>query len=112
MSHAAETAEVNRRSRAGYPSRPAAIIGAIVILLVYQGYSLSIVGVASPWIAKSFDLDQSALAGLFAWMSVAALGALFLARLADRIGRRRIILTSLVLTPMLSVGAAASPKAL
>lgn len=112
MSNAAETPEGNRHSHIRNPPRPAAIIGAIGILLIYQGYSLSIVGVASPWIAKSFDLDQPALARLFAWMSVSAFGALFLARLADRIGRRRIILASLVFTPILSVGAAVSPRAL
>ena len=67
------------------------IIAAIVILLIYQGYSLSVVGVASPWIAKSFGLDQAKLAELFAWMSLSAFGALILARLADRVGRRRII---------------------
>jgi MFS family permease len=81
------------------------IIAAIVILLIYQGYSLSIVGVASPWIAKSFALNQAQLAELFAWMSLSAFGALILARLADRIGRRRIILTSLVLAPLCAVGA-------
>jgi MFS family permease len=81
------------------------IIAAIVILLIYQGYSLSIVGVASPWIAKSFALDQAKLAELFAWMSLSAFGALILARLADRVGRRRIILSSLVLAPLCAVGA-------
>ena len=82
------------------------IIAAIVILLVYQGYSLSLVGIASPWIAKSFALDQARLAQLFAWMSVSAFGALILARLADRVGRRRIILASLVLSPLCAAGAA------
>ena len=83
-----------------------AIIAAIVILLVYQGYSLSIVGVASPWIAKSFALSQAQLAELFAWMSLSAFGTLTLARLADRIGRRKIILSSLVLAPFCAAGAA------
>jgi MFS family permease len=82
------------------------IIAAIVILLVYQGYSLSIVGVASPWIAKSFALNQAKLAELFAWMSLSAFGTLILARLADRVGRRRIILSSLVFAPLFAVGAA------
>lgn len=87
-------------------SRAVTIIAAIVILLIYQGYSLSIVGVASPWIAKSFALNQAELAELFAWMSLSAFGALILARLADRVGRRRIILSSLVLAPLCAVGAA------
>ena len=87
------------------------IVAAIVLLLVYQGYTLSIAGVAAPWIAKSFSLDQASLARLFAWMSVSAFGSLLLARLADRVGRRRIILTSLVLCPILAGGAASSSNA-
>ncbi len=86
------------------------IIAAIFILLVYQGYTLSIVGVASPWIAKSFSLSQVELAQLFAWMSLSAFGALILARLADRVGRRLIILLSLSLAPMFAAGAALAPN--
>jgi MFS family permease len=92
-------------------SRHRVIIGAIVILLVYQGYSLSIAGVAAPWIAKSFALDEAALARLFAWISVSAIGALILARMADRVGRRRIILFSLLSTPLCACGAALAPNA-
>ncbi len=91
------------------PAASSAIIAATVILLVYQGYTLSIAGVASPWIAKSFALTQPELARLFAWMSVSAFGSLMLARLADRVGRRRIIVASLFLTPLCSAGAALSP---
>jgi MFS family permease len=102
----------SKKTGAQSSSGPATIVAAIVILLVYQGYSLSIVGVASPWIAKSFGLDQPGLARLFAWMSMSAFAALILARLADRIGRRSIILASLVLAPLLSVGAALATRAL
>jgi MFS transporter, AAHS family, 3-hydroxyphenylpropionic acid transporter len=89
--------------------RSQAIIRAIVILLVYQGYSLSIAGVAAPWIAKSFALNEAALARLFALMSVSAVGALIMSRLADRVGRRRIILFSLLVTPLCAGGAAIAP---
>ncbi|HKM99192.1 MAG TPA: MFS transporter [Candidatus Binataceae bacterium] len=82
------------------------IISAIAILLIYQGYTLSIAGVASPWISQSFNLDQAGLARLFAWMSVSAFGSLALARWADRVGRRRIILLGLFLAPLLSAGSA------
>jgi MFS transporter, AAHS family, 3-hydroxyphenylpropionic acid transporter len=102
---AAETA-VARIRDAHRRTGPTTIIAAIVALLIYQGYSLSIVGVASPWIAKSFALDQSRLAELFAWMSLSALGTLVLARLADRVGRRRIILASLLFAPLCALGAA------
>jgi MFS family permease len=106
---ALESGSAHRDSRAR--SGPIALIGAIVILLLYQGYTLSIVGVASPWIAKSFALDERKLAKLFAWMAVSAFGSLLLARLADRIGRRRVILGSLLLAPMFTAGAALAPNA-
>ncbi|MGC2305687.1 MAG: hypothetical protein WA447_20380, partial [Candidatus Binatus sp.] len=82
--------------------RSSTTVGAIVILLLYQGYTLSIVGIASPWIAKSFALDEGKLAKLFAWMAISAFGSLILARLADRVGRRLVILTALTLAPLFS----------
>lgn len=87
------------------------IIIAIVLLQIYQGYALSIAGVASPWISASFKMDQASLARLFAWMSTSAIGSLVLARMADRVGRRTIILTSLILVPVFSAGAALAPQA-
>ena len=97
-------------SRSSGP-RASTTVGAIVILLLYQGYTLSIVGIASPWIAKSFALDEGKLAKLFAWMAISAFGSLALARLADRVGRRLVILTALTLAPLFSAGAAMAPTA-
>jgi MFS family permease len=93
------------------PAAPIAIIGSIVILLIYQGYCLSIVGVASPWIAQSFALDPPALARMFAWMSFSAIGTFLLSRLSDRVGRRRIILMSLLLAPVFALGAGLAARA-
>jgi MFS family permease len=84
-------------------------ISAIVILLIYQGYTLSIPGIAAPWISKTFSLSQAELAKLFAWMSLSAFGSLALARWADRVGRRRIILLGQVLSPLLSLVSAIAP---
>src|SRR5690349_3682561 len=98
-------------SQHGPLSKGRTVITAVVLLQIYQGYTLSIPGVVSPWIAASFGLDQSNLARLFAWMSTSAAGSLVLARMADRVGRRKIILTSLFLVPILSGGAALSPNA-
>ncbi len=87
----------------------AGVIAATALLLIYQGYSLSVAGVAAPWIAKSFHLTQKELADLFAWMSISAIGSLLLARMADRIGRRLIILVSLFLAPIFAAIAALAP---
>jgi len=45
---------------------------------------------------------------MYAWISLHALGALILSRMADRLGRRRVVLFSLVVTPVCSLGAALS----
>ena len=92
-------------------SRSTSTVAAIVILLLYQGYTLSIVGIASPWIAKTFALDETRLARLFAWMAISAFGSLLLARLADRVGRRLVILGALILAPVFAACAALAPTA-
>ncbi len=83
-------------------------IAVICGMLWYQGYTMAINGVGAPWIAKSFNLGESGIARLFAWISLAALGALALSRLADRIGRRRVLLTCMTATPLAALGAALS----
>jgi len=76
---------------------------ALVAMLFYQGFAASIVSVASPWIAKSFNLDGAAVARLFAWISLSALGALALSRMIDRHGRRRMILWCVAAIPVCSI---------
>jgi predicted MFS family arabinose efflux permease len=82
------------------------IIGATLAMMLYQGYAMAINGIASPWIASSFGLDESGIARLFAWISLSAIGALVISRLADRIGRRRVSLACMTATPLLALAAA------
>jgi Major Facilitator Superfamily len=81
---------------------------AVMAILCYQGYAYTILGVGAPFIAKSFGLSQSAIARTYAWIALHALGALILSRMADRNGRRRVILLGLAVTPLASLGAALS----
>ena len=90
------------------PARARTTIRALVVLLLYQGFTMAILGVGSPWIAKSFGLDQSAIASVFAWISISSLGALALSRMVDRLGRRRILLWCLGAMPFCALGAAVS----
>jgi MFS family permease len=80
-------------------------------ILCYQGYAFAILGVGAPFIGKSFGLDQSGIARMYAWISLNSIGALVLSRMADRIGRRRILRFGLLITPLGSLGAllASSP---
>ncbi|MHB8384205.1 MAG: MFS transporter [Candidatus Binataceae bacterium] len=84
----------------------------LIAMLVYQGYAASIIVVASPWIAKSFALSESALARVFAWLALAALGSMLLARMVDRAGRRRVLIWSAIAIPLAALGAAASTSLL
>jgi MFS family permease len=56
--------------------------------MAYQGFTMGINGTASPWIAADFNLNQSGIARLFAWIALASIGALILTGIADRRGRR------------------------
>ena len=78
----------------------------LIAMLFYQGFATAIPAIASPWIAKSFALSESAVAGVFAWLALASLGALALARMVDRVGRRRVLMWSAVAMPACALGAA------
>lgn len=69
------------------------MIRRIFFLLLYAGFTMSINGIGAPWIAASFHLSESGIAGLFTWISLAAFGALGLSRMLDRVGRHRMIVT-------------------
>jgi MFS family permease/lysophospholipase L1-like esterase len=88
--------------------------GQLVVLtvLAFQGLSLAINGVAAPWMMRSFGLDQAGIAGLFGWISVSAIGAFLLARQADRLGRRRVLVWAIAAESIAAVGAALSPTPL
>ncbi len=77
-------------------------------MLAYQGYTTSINGIGAPFIARSFGLGDAGIATLYAWISPAALGVLLLSRLADRVGRRRVLLACMAATPIAAFGAGAS----
>ena len=81
---------------------------AVAAILGYQGYAFATLGVGAPFIAKSFNLDQSGIARMFAWIAVDAFGVMFVSRMADRMGRRRVLMWSLVATPLCAIGAALS----
>jgi len=89
-------------------AQASATLRAIMMLLFYQGYTVSINSFASPWIAKSFGLDQAGIARIFAWIGFSALGSFALSRLVDRSGRRRVVLWCLAATPVCTMGAALS----
>jgi MFS family permease len=87
------------------------VVRALIVILCYQGYANAFLAIGAPFIAKSFHFDQSGIARMYAWISLHSVGALILSRMADRMGRRRIVLLSLLLTPLCSLAAAISTSA-
>ncbi len=88
--------------------RERATMLALLAMLFYQGFAVSIDAIAATWIGKSFNLDGAGIARLFAWISVSSLGALALSRMIDRFGRRRMILWCIAAMPLCSLASAAA----
>src|SRR3984957_4774790 len=82
------------------------LVTSIATVFCFQGFAMSINGIGSPWIAKSFNLGESGIATLFAWISISAIGALGLSRMIDRLGRRRMLLVSMAGTSISALAAA------
>ncbi len=90
------------------PLRNRRLALSIATVLAFEGFTQSINGIGSPWIAKSFHLGESGIAGLFAWISLSAIGALGLSRMIDRLGRRRTLLVCMAGTSASALAAAFS----
>jgi MFS family permease len=88
------------------PSNNPNLVRSIARVLVFNGFTMSINGVGAPWIAKSFHLGESGIAGLYAWISLSAIGALALSRMIDRVGRRRMVLVCTAGTAVSALAAA------
>jgi MFS family permease len=80
----------------------------LLAVMAYQGLTTPILGVTAPWVSKRFGLTPTALAELYALMSLSAFVTFGVARLADRAGRRRVLLWCLVSSSVMALGAALS----
>jgi AAHS family benzoate transporter-like MFS transporter len=107
---ASSAASIAGSSRGLDDQKPAStnrlLVRSIAMVLAFEGFTMSINGIGSPWIAKSFHLGESGIAGLFAWISFSALGALGLSRMIDRLGRRRMVLVCMGGTSVSALAAA------
>lgn len=77
----------------------------------FDGYDTSIKAVALTQIRESFDLSKSAAAAVMAVVYFGSLPAMALTRYADRIGRRRMLLWSIVGYTVFSGLTALAPNA-
>jgi len=84
---------------------------ALLGLMAFWGYASGVNGTVAPFLARSFGLDDAGIARLFAWIGLASAGALLLGRLADRLGRRRLLLFCFAGLPLAAVASAAARDA-
>jgi 2-amino-4-hydroxy-6-hydroxymethyldihydropteridine diphosphokinase len=87
------------------------LLAVLFLLNLLQGYVWSINGTASKYLAEDFGLDEAALARYFATFAIGAFGTILLSRLADRIGRRRLLLVSAGLLPLAGLASLLAPSA-
>ncbi len=79
-------------------------------LMAYWGYVSGINGSVAPFLAESFGLGDSGIAGLMAWIGLSSLGALALGRQVDLIGRRRVLLFCFSALPAGAIASALAPS--
>lgn len=72
------------------------LLGFLTFAMFFENFDLSLLGNALPQIGASFGLSKSALGDFTSATRFGALPAFFLIPLADRLGRRRLLLTCVI----------------
>jgi MFS family permease len=71
------------------------VLGFVTLAMFFENYDLGMFANALPQIAATFGLDKAAQGEFAAWTRFGALPAFLLLPLADRVGRRRILLLAI-----------------
>src|SRR4030095_9026454 len=71
------------------------VLGFVALAMFFESYDLGMFGNALPQIAATFGLDKAAQGEFTAWTRFGALPAFLLLPLADRLGRRVILLLAI-----------------
>ena len=93
----------------GFGGEQAALLATVCFAGTLTGFAAAIFGQFANSIAKTFHLSDSGLADAAAVTRVGALVALFGAAMADRIGRRRVLLAALGMVCLGSLASALAP---
>ncbi|MDJ0852375.1 MAG: MFS transporter [Myxococcota bacterium] len=92
------------------PRSESSIMAMLGILMGFWGYLDAVNTAAAPHLAREFAIGDRAIAIAFGWTAVGALASLPIARAADRIGRRRVLLGSAAALAPLSLASALAPS--
>lgn len=69
-------------------------MGILYGLTLYAYYVMALGGISAPFLATEFGLDDAGITRVAGWIALGAFGTPLLARLADRHGRRRIVVAT------------------
>jgi MFS family permease len=83
-------------------------MAALLSLTALAAYLQTIPGVISPFVARDFSLSGAGVAGLLGFTSLGTLATFAIARLADRHGRRVVLIACLALIAPLALASALS----
>ncbi len=73
------------------------LLGFLGLAIFFEGYGRNLVAVALPFIGTDLEAPSDALSWALAAIAAGSLGVLVLGPVADRIGRRRLLLVSILL---------------
>jgi len=85
------------------------LVRALAFVFGWVGFAQAVNAVGSPFLARSFGLDDAGVARAFAWIACSAPLVLALARQVDRLGRRRVLLACALALPPCALVSAAAP---
>ncbi|HTO53385.1 MAG TPA: MFS transporter [Myxococcota bacterium] len=78
-------------------------------LSVYAAYVQALGAITAPFFAADLGLDDAKITAIMGFASLGAFGTAALARLADRHGRRGLVLASFAFLPLFSLASAIAP---
>jgi len=84
-------------------------MAALLTLTSFASYLQTVPGIIAPFVAREFGLSDAGIASLMGFVALGALGAFGLTRLADRVGRRRVLLVCLAVLPGLAIASGLAP---
>ncbi len=81
----------------------------LLALTIYASYLQALPGMTAPFLAAELGLDDAHITAIAGFVSLGAFGSAALARMADRHGRRRLVVSCFALLPVLSLASALAP---